>query len=657
MSGHKCSTIHIREGGKVCLAARIMRLIAFVIPATGLVAACAGLGKAPDSVALRESPDPTDVVHSALLSGGKTVKYAAERLAPGAVTRVPFERDKAAPEPERPRETIHPRLQKLLAERGPDQREIVVINFRDNITMPRLPEPATAQSRDSALNEQAAKRAEELIRQVQSQRATLHKEVAPALEQRYKAKVLEHFWLVNAVAVEMPLGAVKAVAARPDVLFIEPDDTGTIPPQNTNPNDDVQDGRVRMVSDPYFNLGQTGGWIGLLDTGLRFSHIHFNSPSHIDFRRDCVNGGNDCNTGTTLNPNDDCWNHGTSSAAIIAANNRSGDAFRGVTGITLDSFKVYPTTFGTNGLCNGNLSVTAAVRGFQRAVAVLDRVIVAEMQAGGSDTGTISTAADNAFDAGAVIIAANGNNGPNASTVNEPAIAHKVMGVGNFDVQTTNQVASQSRGPAPDNRFKPDIQAPTNTETASNGCGWQQNCGTGGSDTAFWSFGGTSGATPYAAGAAALLRNWLRGTSFSIDPGQVYAQLILSGQQPYPFNNTSGAGPLRMPTDGWAWWGKVTVRNGDTIEIPIGIAGGAPNTLDAALWWPETPTQTHSDVDLSLVDPSGGTRDSSVSIPSVFERARVAGSVASGTWKVRIRGYSVPAGSQTVYWAAHVRLN
>ena len=45
--------------------------------------------------------------------------------------------------------------------------------------------------------------------------------------------------------------------------------------------------------------------------------------------------------------------------------------------------------------------------------------------------------------------------------------------------------------------------------------------------------------------AAALLRNWLRGTSGTIDPGQVYAQLILSGQQPYPFNNTSGAGPLR----------------------------------------------------------------------------------------------------------------
>ena len=642
--------------GLIESAPRYLLLVGACLVGAGLISSCAVLEK-PTVPSLRESPDPVNVIHAALLSDGKTIKYDAQGLPAEATTRVAFPKDKPAPERDQPRDKVHPRLQQILAEHGPDKREIIVINFQDNVSIPRLPEPETQQRRDSEINERAAKRTDELIRQVQGRREAYQREVEPSLQQRYKAKVLERFWLVNALVVEMPLGAVKDVAARSDVLFIEPDDTGTIPPQNANANDDVQDGRARIVSDPYFGLGQTGGWIGLLDSGMRFTHIHFNSPSHVDFRRDCVNGGSNCNTGTTLNPNDDCWNHGTSSGAIITANDRSGNAFRGVTGITLDSFKVFPTSFNAaTGLCNGNLSVTAAVRGFQTAVAVLDRVIVAEMQAGGSDTGTISTAADNAFDAGAVIIAANGNNGPNASTVNVPAIAHKVIGVGNFDVQTQTQITGQSRGPAPDNRFKPDIQAPTNTETASNGCAFQQNCTTGGSDTAFRSFGGTSGSTPYAAGAAALLRNWLRGTSFSIDPGQVYAQLILSGQQPYPFNNTSGAGPLRLPTDGWAWWGKVTVANGDTIDIPIGISGGNPNTLDAALWWPETPSQSHNDIDLSLVDPGGTTRHSSLSVPSVFERSRVSGLVTAGTWKVRIRGYSVPAGPQTVYWAAHVRL-
>jgi len=212
-------------------------------------------------------------------------------------------------------------------------------------------------------------------------------------------------------------------------------------------------GRAEIVSDPYFGLSLTSGWIGLLDTGLRRTHVQFNQPSHIDFMRDCVNGGADCNTGANLNPNDDCWNHGTSSAAIITANARRGNAFRGVTGITLDSWKLYPSSTNAAGACNGFLNSTAAVRGFENAVRVLDRVIVAEMQGSGNDRDAISVAADNAFDAGAVIIAANGNNGPGGNTVNVPAIAHKVIGVGDFDLSSGNQVASQSRGPAPDGRF------------------------------------------------------------------------------------------------------------------------------------------------------------------------------------------------------------
>src|SRR5262249_32000763 len=163
-----------------------------------------------------------------------------------------------------------------------------------------------------------------------------------------------------------------------------------------------------------------------------------------------------------------------------------------------------------------------------------------------------------------------------------------------------------------------------NTETGSNT-----------SDTALRVFTGTSGATPYAAGAAALVRNFLRGTSFSIDPGQVYSFLILSGQQPYPFDNITGAGRLILPTNGWAWWGKLSVAAGATIEVPLNVSGASSNTLDVAIWWPETATQAHNDIDLRLVDPNGTAQAISISAASVFERARVAGPVTSGTWKVR----------------------
>lgn len=581
----------------------------------------------------REDEDVFNVVYRAELREGVAERVEAYPLPDDAVYQQESEPKRVdEPEPQRDRNKVHPMLREWLDGRSGDEREHIVVVFADPQAIPRFPEPATDEPRDSDRNQPLLERAQELVRSIEGERASGYERLEAELAD-LEATLVDRFWLINGVVADMPLKSVERLARREDVLSIEPRFSGEDPPQ-----DEVDDGRARIVSDPYFSLGLTGGWIGLLDTGVRFSHTVFTNPSHIGLRRDCINGGADCNTGTNLNPNDDCWNHGTSSAAIITANANQGNDFRGVTGITLDSFKVYATATPC-----GGLDQAAAVRGFQTAVAVLDRVIVAEMQGSGDHLSTIAQAANAAFDAGAVVIAANGNNGPNAGTVNCPANARRAIGVGNFDVQTTNQIASQSRGPTADGRFKPDIQAPTNTETASNA-----------SDTATRIFTGTSGATPYASGAAALLRNWLRGTSFSIDPGQVYAHLILSGQKPYPFDNTSGAGPLRLPTDGTASWGKVNVTNNATINIPFGVGSGTANTLDAAIWWPES--NGHNDIDLSLVDPAGNIRASSVSVNSVYERCRVTGAVTSGTWQVRIRGFNVPSSPQTVYWAAHVRL-
>src|SRR5206468_12144967 len=100
-----------------------------------------------------------------------------------------------------------------------------------------------------------------------------------------------------------------------------------------------------------------------------------------------------------------------------------GADWRGVTGITLDTWRVYS--------CVG-LNSAATVRGFENGLLEWDRVFVAEVQAIESESGTIATAADNAFDAGAVVISANGNYGPAASTVASPAIAHKSIGVGAY---------------------------------------------------------------------------------------------------------------------------------------------------------------------------------------------------------------------------------
>jgi serine protease AprX len=564
---------------------------------------------------LRETADLENQVFGVYLREGKATKVTHKRLLKDAFGSL--EPDKKFTdeliEPGQ-RSKLHPKLQEML-QSGTGGSIPLIVHFQENLEMSRFPEPATDQSRDSRVNQRALKRAAEIIKGIQSKRAGDYRELSANLEQ-YGAKTLDQFWLLRALLVEMPLEAVEKLAAREDVQSIEPQFAGEKPPGT------VATGRADMQSDPYFGLGLTGGWIGLLDSGVRRTHTLFTSPSHLSILED-MTGGNDAN--------DDCWNHGTSTAAVITGNANQGNNYRGVTGITLDSFKVYPRN------CAG-LDQAAVLRGFQRAVAVLDRVIVAEMQAGGDEQSAISSAADNAFDAGAVVIAANGNNGPGDGTVNSPANAHKVIGVGAVDVDSLGQQSYQSRGPTVDRRFKPDLQAPTNAETASSA-----------SDTARRFFGGTSGATPHAAGAAALLRNWLRGTSFSIDPGQVYAQMILSGQQSYPFNNTSGSGLLKMPVNGWAWWGKTTIGQHQTIDIPLNIGAGHA-IFDGALWWPERNNQ-HSDIDLRLIDPQGNVRASSFSIPSVFERARVSGGLMPGVWKLQLYGYNV-SGSQTVYWSS-----
>ena len=572
-----------------------------------------------------QSEDPFNIINRVLIEKGKIKESSTKKIPWYAFSYRKFDKKEPIDKRRKPRRTkIHPLLRKWVRYRSGKEREQLIVNFVEDIIIPRFPELDASQKRDSDKNKELMAEAEKLVKEIKERRNQTHKKWIEDFGSKHQIRFIESFWLINAILVEMPLEAVPELAKRDDVSYIEPRYAGEKPPQNTNANDDVDDGRGRINSDPYFNLGQTSGYIGLLDTGIRDTHTLFTNPSNIDFKIDCT-GAN--------NPDDDSWNHGTSSAAILSGNGNLGNAFRGVTAITLDSFKIYTSA---------GLDSAAAVEGFQKAVSYMDRVIVAEIQGSGDDYCSISQAADNAYDAGAVVIAANGNAGPSSHTVNAPAIAHRVIGVGCYDVQSQNQISAQSRGPAPDNRYKPDIQAPTETETASNT-----------SNTALKNFINTSGATPYAAGGAALLRNWLRGSNFSIDPGQVYAQIILSGQNAYPFNNTSGAGSMRLPTDGVAWWSKVSVIDKMTIDIPLNI-DGTYNTFDAALWWPDLRlfgSYIHNDIDLYLIDPAGTIRDFSYSGSSVFERARVSGNVTNGTWKVRIVGYDVIV-FQTVYLAA-----
>jgi len=543
---------------------------------------------------------------------------------------------------------IHPLVEKWLNNKEGDEVVEVLVTVAEYVKIPRFPEPDISKPREAAINKEALQRSQEIKRDI-TQKRQAHNQNFRKMIAEVEGKTIDEYWLVPAMHVALPLKSIKRLLTFNEILYIEPVQTQDVPPANSNANDDVDDARTLIQSDPYFNQGLTSGWIGLLDSGVHRSHELLSSPGRIALWRDCTSGTTNCSGG---NPDDGCWNHGTSSAGIISGNNNQGNPQRGVTGIKVDSFKVFPDSTNSSGGCNGNLNTNAAVLAFQQGVLWLDKIIVAEMQGSGNESSTISQAADAAFDTGAAVIAANGNNGPAASTVNAPANARKVIGVGGFDTQSGNQYTNQSRGPTNDNRFKPDIQTPNRSETASTGCGFGSPC-TPLSNTANRVFGGTSGAVPYGGAAAALARNWMRRVG-QTDPGHVYARLIVSGQNPYPFDNTVGAGRIRLPVNGYSWWGKVSVGNAEVVEIPLNVTRSSANNLDGAIWWPES-VSNHNDIDLRIVSPSGSIMDSSISIPSVFERARASGSAATGVWKLRIYGFAVNGGQQTVYYNATVR--
>src|SRR5690606_17646392 len=205
------------------------------------------------------------------------------------------------------------------------------------------------------------------------------------------------------------------------------------------------------------------------------------------------------------------------------------------------------------------------------------------------------------------------------------------------DVETQVLNASSGRGPTTDGRTKPDILAPTNTRAASTT-----------SNTALQVFGGTSGATPYASGAAALARNFMRGANATIDPGLVNAYMIVSGHLASAGNNSLGGGIIALPINSHVWWGAVTVSNGQNIDIPV--AASPTSRVTTAVWWPDPTSATHNRVSLRLYRPDGVTSFSNEAT-GVWQKTGWA-STLSGTWTARIRGESV-TGSQVVYYVIH----
>ena len=115
---------------------------------------------------------------------------------------------------------------------------------------------------------------------------------------------------------------------------------------------------------------------------------------------------------------------------------------------------------------------------------------------------------------GLTILFAAGNDGPGSGTVSPPATAKNVLSVGNHKNRGSGSPDSvwsgSSRGPTEDGRIKPDLVAPG---AYVRSCRAQEATDTGSAtwrNSYYLEYTGTSMATPNAAGAAVMVREYLQ---------------------------------------------------------------------------------------------------------------------------------------------------
>ncbi len=418
--------------------------------------------------------------------------------------------------------------------------------------------------------------------------------------------------------------------------------------------DDIADGRALIRSDPLkarLDKSRTEIRIGLFDSGVdsgRLSGTSFRAT--LDCRTGAGGGagGNACVHGSG-DSNEE--SHGTKSASILSG--EGAGAYGGVTDLELVSFKIGIDTHQEEALKRALGSLGIPNRD-QRA-----EVLLAQVQSIQTSRGVVAKLADLAFDSGHVVVAPVGNTGLGKG-VTSPGNAHKVLGAGGVKIHDPTQLVG-GYGPTRDGRTKPDVLGPTGTEALARGSG---RCG---------HHIQTSGAAPYVAGAAALLKalvvNAFPPSQFPeiVDPGLIYPLTLVSGQTPYDACRTpkEGTGRILLPNTGRLFFGEVEIRQGESIWIPLAeVEKGS--MVDAAIWWPETINQRHSDLDLQLLNPSFGPEGAAGnSFGSVFERVRATAQYyenPGGPWYLEIsaQGVDDPClakkndGKQRVYWAAYV---
>jgi len=248
--------------------------------------------------------------------------------------------------------------------------------------------------------------------------------------------------------------------------------------------------------------------VAVIDTGIDASHVDLDGGKVIGWY-DLING--------QTTPYDD-QGHGTHCSSIVAGTGEGNSLYKGVApGAALVGVKVLDA--------NGSGTMSGVTAGIDWAVANRNtygiEVISLSLGASGSSDGTDSTslAVNNAYANGIVVCVAAGNEGPAKYTVGAPGAAANALTVGAMaDVGELGYSLAyfSSRGPTADGRTKPNIAAP----------GFYITAAEANSTNGYVEMSGTSMATPFTAGTAALVLD----ANPNATPSQVYSYITSTSQ-------------------------------------------------------------------------------------------------------------------------------
>ena len=317
-----------------------------------------------------------------------------------------------------------------------------------------------------------------------------------------EAPVDRAFRIVPAYAGALDLREALAVARLPEVRQVELDSPGA-PELETATRfmgaDAAVDGMgvTGSLDGAEENVSAKDVVIAILDTGFHAEHEDLAGGKLLHFL--------DVGEGKTKPYDPD--GHGTHVASIAAGWGRADAANRGVApGAGVVGIKI----------AGGSRSAESqAIAGYEWIVENREaygiRVATMSFGFGRATDGTtaLERAVDAAWEAGIVCFKSNGNSGPNRGTMTVPAAARGILGVGSLldpdggsgllgvgPASFGFAVSSfSSRGPTTDGRVKPDLMAPGQTITAAEA----------GTKDGYVALSGTSMASPFAAGAAALV--------------------------------------------------------------------------------------------------------------------------------------------------------